>query len=166
MPNKVSPNYLGKDENGLKRYTALECGHIVSDAKKNFCKSCSYKQRRKQFCKNGHDTIAFGRGKTGECRECKQIRALNTPRAKLRNSYLKCLYGITLEDFDRMFEEQGGVCYICKQPQEKVLCVDHDHSMTENSVRHLLCNSCNIFVGMVETNGLARFRQALEYLSE
>ena len=63
-----------------------------------------------------------------------------------RRRRLKCYYGITLEDWDRMFQEQNGVCAVCKQ--SKKLVVDHNH--TTKKVRGLLCNYCNILLGMID----------------
>ena len=36
---------------------------------------------------------------------------------KMREWHLKRNYSMTLEDYDNMFEDQGGVCFICKQPE-------------------------------------------------
>ncbi len=61
-----------------------------------------------------------------------------------RRSHLK-KYGLTLEEHDRLLEEQGGVCAICKGPsvgrRGQWFDVDHDHSTGE--VRGLLCTNCN-----------------------
>jgi len=61
-------------------------------------------------------------------------------------------YGITPQDYDRMFREQEGKCKICEKiPQERHsrdrhLVVDHCH--TTQAVRGLLCHSCNRALGM------------------
>lgn len=61
-------------------------------------------------------------------------------------------YGITLDDYDRMYEKQNGVCAICNLPQlskrNTRLCVDHDHDTGE--VRGLLCDSCNRGIGLLK----------------
>jgi hypothetical protein len=46
-----------------------------------------------------------------------------------RKHRLRCVYGISLEEYDAMLDRQGGVCAICKKkPDEgKVLFVDHCH---------------------------------------
>jgi hypothetical protein len=47
-----------------------------------------------------------------------------------RDKYLLRKYGIGAADYQRMFEEQGGCCGICRRPQElftKRFAVDHDH---------------------------------------
>ena len=71
------------------------------------------------------------------------------PERKLadRKSYLKRKYGMTLEDYERMLEAQGGVCAICGEPrpEERTLHVDHDHETGE--IRGLLCFRCNNALG-------------------
>lgn len=51
-------------------------------------------------------------------------------------------YGMTIEQYDVMFEFQGGVCALCKKPPKtRRLNVDHDHKT--GRVRGLLCTMCN-----------------------
>ena len=74
-------------------------------------------------------------------------------------------YGITLEEHNRMFEKQNGVCYLCKKPGDgrwKKLCVDHDHET--GKVRKLLCRSCNTALGQVGDN-VNLLKAMIEYLS-
>lgn len=67
---------------------------------------------------------------------------------------LKIRYGITLEEFEHMLALQGGVCAICKQPEndryKRRLSVDHDHST--GKVRGLLCHMCNTALGKLKDN--------------
>lgn len=60
-----------------------------------------------------------------------------------REYHYKYLYGISIEDYDRMLEEQNGVCAICGKADDtgKRLAVDHDHTTGEK--RGLLCMKCN-----------------------
>lgn len=54
----------------------------------------------------------------------------------------KRLYGITVDEYDKMFEFQDGSCAICgRPPKNKRLAVDHDHKT--GAVRGLLCHICN-----------------------
>jgi hypothetical protein len=71
-----------------------------------------------------------------------RARAIKSRRLKVR-------YGITLDAYEQMLCEQGGVCAICGD--EKELVVDHDHETGE--VRGLLCRACNLRLGMVEQPG-------------
>jgi Recombination endonuclease VII len=74
-------------------------------------------------------------------RERKQSRARD-PMSR-RKHRLRCIYRISLEEYDAMLNRQGGVCAICKKkPDEgKVLFVDHCH--VTGQVRGLLCHKCN-----------------------
>ena len=70
-----------------------------------------------------------------------------------RRHDLKNLYGITPDDYNRMFVEQKGCCAICgthQQELKKKLAVDHDHET--GKVRGLLCRSCNTGIGLLKEN--------------
>lgn len=68
-------------------------------------------------------------------------------KSKLRNFTLKRKYGITLEVYQILFEQQNGVCAICKRSEERrTLAVDHNHKT--GKVRGLLCGSCNRALGL------------------
>ena len=81
--------------------------------------------------------------------------------------HLRRQYGIDLEQFARMYEQQGHACAVCfvhlplDGSKELVPHVDHCH--TTGKVRGLLCHSCNIGVGMLKDDP-ARLRQAANYL--
>ena len=75
-------------------------------------------------------------------------------------------YGITVQDFDLMFLEQKGKCKICSCSLEydgRSTHVDHCH--TTNLVRGLLCQHCNVLLGMAKDNQLI-LASAIEYLKE
>src|SRR5262245_46898769 len=72
----------------------------------------------------------------------------------------KRVYGISLEDYDVMFERQGGACSICKRTGV-TLCVDHCHLTGE--VRGLLCIRCNSALGFCSDDP-ALLQAAAEYL--
>lgn len=86
--------------------------------------------------------------------------------SRARAYSLKRLYGITPEQYDEMFREQGGSCACCKRPQADFktrLAVDHDHVTLE--VRGLLCTFCNSrVIGRHRDPEL--FKAAYEYLSK
>jgi hypothetical protein len=71
-----------------------------------------------------------------------------------RRSLLFSNYGMTEADYDRMFEQQKGVCAICGKEQTHspvhngYLCVDHDH--VTGKTRGLLCRKCNMALGHVD----------------
>lgn len=68
-----------------------------------------------------------------------------------REQNLKCSYGMTLQDYNRQFQIQGGMCAICGRHQSMFdysLHVDHNHET--GKVRGLLCSGCNMRVGFLE----------------
>lgn len=81
-------------------------------------------------------------------RERHRLWKINNPES-YKNSHLKTMFGITLEEYNILFEEQGGVCAICSSPpKRKMLAVDHCH--TTGKVRGLLCSNCNTSLGLVK----------------
>ena len=73
-------------------------------------------------------------------------------KATQRRSFLRIKYGIEQEDYDRMFEEQGGLCAPCRKSETRkrngivvLLSIDHNHNT--GKVRALLCTSCNQSIG-------------------
>ena len=69
---------------------------------------------------------------------------------KVLDGEMRRRYGIGLDDYERMFDEQNGTCAVCHQEETRVdhrtkkvsrLAVDHDHKT--NVVRGLLCHHCN-----------------------
>jgi len=91
-----------------------------------------------------------------ECKICTGERVKNRHKEnpeRTRNNDLKRNYGITLDEHTQMYEEQNGVCAVCKEPGDgrwKKLCVDHDHKT--GKVRQLLCRNCNMVLGQVNDN--------------
>ena len=84
------------------------------------------------------------------------------PKAQ-RNQVLQRLYGITLEDYNVLFERQQGCCAICEKHQvefKTILNVDHCH--TTGKVRALLCTKCNVGLGIYE-NWKDKFKEYLEW---
>ncbi len=85
-------------------------------------------------------------------------------------------YGITIQDYERIHDEQGGVCRICGNPEkitdlrlEKIgrrtrrLAVDHDHRTGE--IRGLLCYNCNTGLGLFRDDPFV-LKAAIKYLVE
>lgn len=70
------------------------------------------------------------------------------PKEQILNARLKHKYKLTLKGYLTMLERQLGRCAICGQAAEtgKRLSVDHCHE--SGVVRGLLCQPCNIGLGM------------------
>ena len=93
----------------------------------------------------------------------KQYRKTKRGKLTVQKAALKYLYGLTLEQYDQMFEDQGGVCKTCSKVnvEGEKLCVDHDHKT--GKVRGLLCYKCNFLLGRIENN-LDIVGRMLDYL--
>lgn len=71
-------------------------------------------------------------------------------------------FGMTLDDYSRMLQQQSGVCGICKgRGRRPFLSVDHDHAT--GAVRGLLCENCNLALGAFRDN-IPLLTAAIEYL--
>jgi len=85
---------------------------------------------------------------------------------KVKNNDLQKKYGITLEDYNKMFEEQKRCCKICTKhykEEKQALVVDHCH--TTGKVRGLLCNQCNRGLGMLG-DSVELLKSAIKYLNK
>ncbi len=140
---------------------------MTSNAAKT-CTKCGIEQDRSCF---GKDKCKKD-GLTPPCRTCRRIasrlyysnnkekcNALNMRiYSKVKNTqkfqdaryanHIKRNYGITLEEYNDMFIEQGGRCAICGRHQAEFtrrLLVDHNHET--GVLRGLLCYNCNTGLG-------------------
>ena len=96
------------------------------------CKSCDNKARRKHYNAN-----------------------IEAAKASARARNIKCKYGISMDTYNQMFDDQLGRCKICgcDETSKRVhgsLAVDHCHDT--GIVRGLLCNQCNRALGMFNDN--------------
>lgn len=120
-----------------------------------FCKSCRIEKpldeyhhsvKNKEYGKSYPDTL---------CKSCKSTKTkkwCTDNKAKFIRynikSKLKTRYGITLDEYDAMVAAQNNLCAICNQSQtRRNLAVDHCHQT--NRVRALLCDKCNIALGLI-----------------
>ena len=94
-------------------------------------------------------------------------RASPEGQKKERARHLKRKFGITTEDYELMFKEQGGVCKICSTDKTgdsrcKYFMVDHCH--VTKKIRGLLCNRCNTALGLLDDDTI-RLKIAINYLT-
>ena len=94
-------------------------------------------------------------------------------KEKLRDLAYQRKFGITIEEYNNLFDLQKGVCKLCNCPETKVnrkstglvkrLAVDHCHS--SGKVRGLLCQDCNVGLGSFKDN-IEVIQKAIKYLKE
>jgi len=151
-----------------KHTTQVALERIEMDQAKN-CMDCHKRKSLSEFSK---DASRFD-GLSVRCRECasnmrKTYRASENGRKITKNDNLKRKFGITIDDYNALFERQGGVCAICGEEEKvmangelRALSVDHNHETGE--VRGLLCNGCNRGIGLFRDN-ITTLKNAARYL--
>lgn len=94
----------------------------------SICKSCKAIKNKKWFKENKKKAQAF------------------SLKSKLKNRY-----NMTVEQYHTLLINQDGRCKICSKRQaRRSLAVDHCHST--NVVRGLLCDKCNMALGLIHDN--------------
>jgi hypothetical protein len=137
------------------------------------CRACGKEKELEHF--------AAGNGLYGKYHRCKPCahaydKERRTPQQS-RVSHLKSHFGVSQEEYDVLFAMQGGVCALCfKQAEEcRFLDIDHshEHAHTRKSqvgckecIRGLLCNSCNMTLGLLERCPHLQNDLARHYLSQ
>src|SRR5262245_41793994 len=113
---------------------------------------------RRDYCKNHPDREIVKRGLCAECY-----------KEQTKRYSLKKLYSMGLLEYQRLYDNQLGVCAICEQPETaigvhgeiRLLNVDHDH--VTGKVRGLLCSNCNTALGLFRDE-VRNLVSAIKYL--
>lgn len=111
------------------------------------CKECTRKDNLERYYRKG-----------GKSAQAHRARKFNLKQ-----------YGLTVEQYDALFEKQQGKCAICatEEPSRNKsnyrLFVDHCHDT--GKVRGLLCHHCNVGLGHFKDNWQL-LTKAIEYLNE
>ena len=139
---------------------------MVGDSLRKRCARCKRRKTVEEFtrnkankdglssycrrCNNEHVKAQYRKDPTRAIAAAKAWRAAN--RDRHNETAMRCKYGITRVDFDRMLAAQNGVCAICGQAETRRnkngvyrLHIDHDHET--GRIRALLCHNCNAGVG-------------------
>ena len=126
------------------------------------CSTCKVPLTKENgyFSKNG---LASHYCKQHHKEKAKKWRLKN--KSKTQDYRFRNLYGITLEEYGRMFETQNAGCAICGEVRDKskMLCVDHCHKT--GKVRGLLCEKHNWLLGNAN-DSIQILESAIKYLKE
>lgn len=122
-PKRIVP--VSKDEHGV--ITHRECCH------------CLKMLELSKFNKHGGKTSTAYLGIHPYCKECSAEK------------HLISKYGITMKDKLKLIREQSNQCKICLENfDDNKLRVDHCHKT--GKVRAVLCDDCNLALGLVKEN--------------
>ena len=119
---------------------------------------------KKGLCKRGHDMVGANLIVTAAgrryCRKCNNTRKARWAERKRLAARL-ARYGAPIALYDRLLVFQERVCWFCKE--DLPLVIDHDHKT--GHIRGLLCDNCNLILGVVEGN-LPNLLAMLEYIEQ
>lgn len=133
------------------------------------------------FCKETKKSNYFAyKIKIKKCKLCyneyrrkyrKLPHVLETEYKYLMKKHYKKAYGLSIEEYDAIIKSHNGLCAICKTDKgrfdtrtgkKQKLHIDHCH--LTGKIRGLLCNKCNIGIGLFNNN-IELFKKVIEYLS-
>ena len=119
--------------------------------KSNWCKKC--------YIEAGKIWVNRDRKSNREKYRARNRAWFRKHRYQAKMYRLKQTYGVPHDLWEELFTKQNKKCAICGL--EKTLSLDHDH--TTEKVRGLLCNNCNLGIGLMKDK-ISIVRSALKYL--
>lgn len=135
--------------NNTKELIEFHIDKSEKDGHRFQCKICRNSKQRK-YAKDNPGIIKTRNKEKKDSRKAyyQSDRGIESSR----RSHLKRKYNMTLEDYNKLSEQQAGRCKICNKEESskknKFLCVDHNHST--GKIRGLLCNTCNRALGLFQ----------------
>lgn len=126
------------------------------------------KQRRERYATDD----VYRSNHLKQCRKSYEKNSANWNRDKYNTfAYrIKHKYNLTVEEYEAMLKNQGGLCAICKTKNKKMV-IDHDHSCCPQQkscgkcIRGIICDQCNNGLGRFNDN-IGIMRYAIEYLEK
>lgn len=112
----------------------------------NECKKCLTKRQQEPQNKKRKQKYTKEYQKRPKVKE--RLRKLSKkPKYKetVKKGQLRRKFGLTLDEYYKMIQQQKGLCIICKFPE---IVVDHNHKT--NKVRGLICQRCNKILGFAQ----------------
>lgn len=167
-----NPEVRARELQRRKDYYAANREVISAKSKRKYKMEPTPKRlASRQYYAEKKESISAAR-KTAWAQRSEEQRAKDSRRA-LDNKY-RNLFGVTLEKVERVFEQQGNACAVCRialpdllSPEKRrgtmnVPTLDHCHKT--GRLRGILCNHCNRGLGLFHDDS-ERLRAAADYLS-
>ena len=137
------------------------------DGLRGECKACSSATKKAWYRKNRQRAIARAVAwqRANQDRYNARMREYRRQHPEVaRADHLRRKFGLTLDEYERMLDRQGGGCHICgSPPSDRIsLHIDHDHGTGD--IRGLLCVRCNNAIGLLRENP-DLMRRAIRYVS-
>jgi hypothetical protein len=139
---------------------------------KKWCCRCRRVKSITDFYKNKQ----AARGLQGICKDCtreasRQWRTRNRikDRQYAQKHRLREKFGITIDHYQALLDQQGGKCAICNGVEQvasngisRLMAVDHNHDT--GSIRGILCTNCNRAIGLLHDDPVI-LQKAIAYLT-
>lgn len=118
-----------------------------------WCSKCKTDLPESSFSKSKKRSTGF----QSLCKPCRKkydaAKWQSLPIETRKDIWLKKRYGISLDQYDEMFQSQGESCAICgTQEPNGDGCFHVDHCHTTGKVRGILCQRCNHALGLLDDN--------------
>jgi len=126
------------------------------------CSKCKVEQPLTEY----HKSSIHKGGHNPQCRTCfnKTRRENRDPvkaaahakdwyarnKYRVREKQIRVKYGLTMEQYSLMVEDQQNKCKICEKDMNGVREPAIDHCHITGSVRDLLCANCNAALGLLQ----------------
>lgn len=135
-----------------------------------------HKEKIKLYCKNEYQKHKAERQQQSVAyyhKHRKQIRLrarLLYPKNRVKLNYqtmlsrVKCVYGMDKQEYTRLLAVQKGLCMLCNRPSLNNRRLDIDHNHVTGVVRGLICNKCNLALGLVNEN-IPTLKKMVRYLN-
>lgn len=134
------------------------------------CTCCKVEGPQENFFKFKRGNKIYRRHKCKACykKEAKaNFKSFHRKNVKYSHgTTLKRKYGMTVADYEKMFEDQNGLCKICNSPAPQTKKSNHfhvDHCHTTGKIRGLLCHRCNSVLGFAR-DSIPVLEEAINYL--
>lgn len=129
------------------------------------CSKCKKEKPKFEFGKKKYNTD----GLNHYCKKCENNRNKEryknqNYREKVKYGQIRRNYGLTKDNYLKMFEDQNYECKICESsviPLTKDSHVDHCHRT--NVIRGILCAKCNRLLGEVSDN-VEHLNKMIQYI--
>ena len=144
----------------MRKAKTTRKGHYLRARRSSYCKECEsyYGTLWSKKPENLNKRRKVSRESRKRCRQRNLTATREKERNHQRKQFLKKL-GLTMTDIERMLQEQNNRCAICGVSNP--LRVDHCHKT--GKVRGLLCDKCNMGIGLLQDDSNI-LRAAAEYI--
>lgn len=123
----------------------------AKDGLYSYCRKCEAAKQAEMWASKTQEERDEKNRRRREVRKSRTAEKRESDARTQRGYYLLTKYGITLEEWESLFEAQGSVCGLCGSPDPRNKLGWHtDHCHETGKVRGITCYPCNVTMGHIE----------------